>query len=72
MHNIEKRPNIVLKSCGVNSASFLKYVLPFFNIMHEKVSPVFTSNRNQSLNLSYKTANQFLYDKKIFLTWVTT
>ena len=26
-----------LKSCGVNTARFLKYVWPFYNIMHERV-----------------------------------
>ena len=27
-----------LKSCGVNTARFLKYVWPFYNIMHERVN----------------------------------
>ena len=36
MH-VEKWPNIILKSCGVNNAKILRYVWPFFNIMHEKV-----------------------------------
>ena len=35
MHNVKKWPNIFLKSCGVYSASFLKYVWPFFGISHE-------------------------------------
>ena len=26
-----------LKSCGVNTARFLKYVWPFYNIIHERV-----------------------------------
>ena len=26
-----------LKSCGVNTARFLKYVWPFYNMMHERV-----------------------------------
>ena len=37
IHNVEKWPNILLKSCGVNTAKFLKYVLPFFNIRNERV-----------------------------------
>ena len=27
-----------LKSCGVNTTRFLKYVWPFYNIMHERVN----------------------------------
>ena len=37
MHNVVKWPNMLSKSCGVNSARFLKYVWPFCNIMHERV-----------------------------------
>ena len=37
MQNIEKRPSILQKSCGVNAAKFLKYVWPFFNIILERV-----------------------------------
>ena len=33
LHNVEKRP----KSCGVHTVKFLKYVWPFFNIMHERI-----------------------------------
>ena len=33
MHNVVKWPNILLKSCGVNTTGFLKYVRPFYNIM---------------------------------------
>ena len=29
--------NILLKSCGVHTARFLKYVWPFYNIMYERV-----------------------------------
>ena len=29
-----------LKSCGVNTARFLKYVWPFYNIMNERVKGV--------------------------------
>ena len=36
IHNVDKWPNILWKSCGVNTAGFLKYVWPFFN-MNEKV-----------------------------------
>ena len=35
MHNVVKWPNIILKSCGVNTARFLKCVWPFYN-MHER------------------------------------
>ena len=38
MYNIEKWLNILLKSCGVNTAKFLKYVRPFFNIICERVN----------------------------------
>ena len=37
MHNVVKWPNILQKSCGVNTARLLKYVWPFSNIMHERV-----------------------------------
>ena len=37
IHNVEKWSDILLKSCGVNTARFLKHVWPFFNIMSEKV-----------------------------------
>ena len=38
MHNVEKWPNILQKSCRVNSARILKYVWPFFNIMNKGLS----------------------------------
>ena len=38
MHNVVKWPNILYKSCGVNTARVLKYVWPFYNITHEKVN----------------------------------
>ena len=37
-HNVEKWPKILLKNCGVNTARFLKYVWPFFNIMKQRVN----------------------------------
>ena len=37
MYNVVKWPNILLKPCGVHTATFLKYVWPFYNIMHERV-----------------------------------
>ena len=37
MHNFVKWPHILKKSYGVNTARFLKYVWPFYNIMHERV-----------------------------------
>ena len=39
MHNVAKWSNILQKSCGVNTARFLKYVWPFYN-MHERVKNV--------------------------------
>ena len=36
MHNVVKCPNILYKSCGVNTARFLKNVWPFYNFMHER------------------------------------
>ena len=38
MHNVEKWPNMFLKSFVVNTARFLKYVWPFFNIIHGRVN----------------------------------
>ena len=38
IHNVEKWPNILLKSFLVNTARFLKYIWPFFNIMNERVN----------------------------------
>ena len=37
MHYVEKLPNILLKSCAVNTARVLKYVWPLFNIIHERI-----------------------------------
>ena len=37
MHNFEKCPSILLRSCGAYTARSLKYVWPLFNNMHEKV-----------------------------------
>ena len=36
IRNVEKWSNILLKSCGVNTARFVKYVWPFFKIIYEK------------------------------------
>ena len=38
MHSVVKWAQTLLKSCGVNTARFLKYVWPFYNIMHERVN----------------------------------
>ena len=35
MKNVQKRPNIFYKSCGVHTAKFVKNDESFFNIMHE-------------------------------------
>ena len=37
MHNVVKWPNILKRSCVVNTARFLKSVWPFYNIMYERV-----------------------------------
>ena len=37
MDNVVKWPNILLKSCNVHTARFLKHVWPFYNIMLERV-----------------------------------
>ena len=41
MHDAEKWPNIVLKTCGVNTVRFLEYAWPFFNILHIRVKNAF-------------------------------
>ena len=38
MHNVEKWPNTLQKSCGVHTAWFLKYTWPFFNAERVKKS----------------------------------
>ena len=43
MHNVVKWPNILQKSCSVHAARFLKYVWPFYNIMHERVNKILKS-----------------------------
>ena len=35
MYNVDKWPNILLKSCGIHTARFLMYFWLFFNIMYE-------------------------------------
>ena len=37
IHNVVKWSNILLKSCEVYTARFLKYFWPFYSIMHERV-----------------------------------
>ena len=51
-HNVEKWSNILLKSCGVNTARFLKYIWQFFDVMHE------------SVNLLYVVLNMFRVNNK--------
>ena len=46
MYNVEKWSNILLKSCSVNPARFLKYVCPIFNIMYERVKSDYYKLRN--------------------------
>ena len=50
MHNVVKWPNIFQKSCGVNTARFLKYVWPFYNILHKRVKS-FGKNEKQKKRL---------------------
>ena len=53
MHNIEKWPDILLKSCGVDTARFLKYVWSFFIIMFEMVNDdvcMYAGNYNTNRN----------------------
>ena len=46
MYNVSKWPNILLKSCGAHTVRLLKYVWPFYNIMHEKVNSGFAKQKN--------------------------
>ena len=41
IHNVVKWPNILWKSSCVHTARFLKYVWPFYSIMHERVNITF-------------------------------
>ena len=57
MHNVVKWPNILKTSCGVNTTRFLKYVWPFYNIMHERVKAtiIFLTTRSKFIvALCYK------------------
>ena len=49
MHNVLKWPNLFLKSCDVTTVRYLKYVWPFFKIMHEMVKKNFRSGQSRSL-----------------------
>ena len=49
MHHVVKWPNILQKSCGVNTARILKYVWPFYN-MHERVK-TFRKNNNKGTKI---------------------
>ena len=57
MHVVEKWQNILKKSCDVNIARFLKYVLPFFDIIHERIKI--------KLRLTYKIARLLLIFNEI-------
>ena len=54
MHNVVKWPNILYKSCGVHTATFLKYVCPFYNIMHERVNDTPEKLKLAQLDLLYR------------------
>ena len=49
IHDVEKWPNLLLKSWGVHTARFLKYVGPFFNIANERVKELFAGVSKVSL-----------------------
>ena len=53
MHNVEKWPDILKKSDGVHTASFLKYIWPFFNIMHERVKITLRCDFNIKLKCNF-------------------
>ena len=40
MQNVEKWPNILFKKLWCERQRFLKYVSPFFNVIHERVLPM--------------------------------
>ena len=54
MYIVEKWPDILQKSCGVNLGRFLKYVWPFFNIKPESVNRYFKLTFISKQQLSYK------------------
>ena len=69
-HNVENWPNILLKSCGVNTARFFKYVWSLFNIMKQRVNvhyksvkvsferiPIFAKFPNLYAGLGYEFAS---------------
>ena len=51
-----------LKSCGVHTAKFLKYVWPFYNIMHERVKKL-TATKIQKAESGL---SQNIHDAAIF------
>ena len=51
MHSVEKWSNILLKSCGVNEARFLKYVSPFFQLYQGVIGYRFWAHENLLPNL---------------------
>ena len=59
MHNVEKRPNILLKSCGKSTERFLKYVLPFFNIIYKKDNKENSNIHGGCLILNYLIGRPF-------------
>ena len=61
MHNVVKWPNTLLKSCGVYIARFLKYVWPFYNIMHEGM-------KGLTICTSIASCEQFSSKLKLILT----
>ena len=49
MLTIAKWPNVFQKSCGVETARFLKYVWPFCNTMHERVKTFHVERKFQDI-----------------------
>ena len=60
MHNVVKWPKILLKSCGVNTARFLKYVTSFYNIMHERVKRLRKQPIHARVNFTFILLNHIL------------
>ena len=49
MHNVVKWPNILKKICGVNTARFLKYVWPFYDIFMKGLKSYYQNQNFLSL-----------------------
>ena len=78
MYNVEKQLHKLQKSCGVNTARFLKYVGSFFKIMHERfkllqkmkqlkqrIQTVFETEKQIKSDVDERICVQFAYKIKI-------